>query len=214
MRRALDVLVLESEPGAASVAIDDLVAAGHRVHRCHEEGESAFPCAALTDADACPLEQATIDVAVTVRARPRANPAPLEDGVSCAIRRHIPVVVAGRTALNPFEPFAASLTDLDHLVDAVEHVAAGHLPRHTAAVESSLAMVLAHHGLPADSGRASVVRHQGTLKVRLTLPAELSRSTADMAAVRAVAAIRALDRSAAGIDVAVTRAAPVTGGVT
>lgn len=207
MRKALDVLVLESEPGAADLAIDDLVAAGHRVHRCHDRGEPAFPCSALADPDACPLEQAPIDVAVTVRAHPRSSPSPYEDGVTCAIRRHVPLVVAGRTVLHPFEPFAAATTDLEHLVEAVEDVAADDLPAHTEAARQAVALVLDHHGLAPDAGSASVVRAAGTLKVRLVLPPELSRSTADMAAVRAVAAIRAFDHTAAGIDVAVERRA-------
>ncbi|MGZ4690569.1 MAG: hypothetical protein ACXWAY_13165, partial [Acidimicrobiia bacterium] len=62
----MEVLVVESEPGAAAIAIAQLEAAGHRVARCHEPGSRAFPCAGL-DPGRCPLEEDAIDVVLTVR---------------------------------------------------------------------------------------------------------------------------------------------------
>jgi len=41
--------------------------------------------------------------------RPRSQPAPQEGGVACALRPHIPVVVAGRTVLNPYDDYAAEI---------------------------------------------------------------------------------------------------------
>lgn len=104
----MEVLVVESEPGAAAIAIAQLEAAGHRVTRCHEPGQRPFPCVGL-DPGRCPLENDAIDVELTVRARTNPRPSPLEDGVTCVLRHHAPVVAAGRTTINPFAQY--SVTD-------------------------------------------------------------------------------------------------------
>lgn len=44
MATTLDVLVLESRPGAADRAATALTHAGHRTHRCYGPGERGFPC--------------------------------------------------------------------------------------------------------------------------------------------------------------------------
>ena len=41
---SLNIMVLESDRGAADEAARDLTEAGHVVLRCHEPGEPAFPC--------------------------------------------------------------------------------------------------------------------------------------------------------------------------
>ncbi len=96
--RLMDVLVLETEPGSADWTTDELTDRGHRVSRCHEPGRPAFPCRALEGQGPCPLSDPGIDVAVTVRAHPGTRPSPREDGVACALRARVPVVVAGRVA--------------------------------------------------------------------------------------------------------------------
>ena len=117
----MDVLVLESDPGAAELAVALLTAAGHRVSRCHEPGARAFPCVAL-DSGRCPLEADSIDVVLTVRGHANPRPSALEDGVVCALRHHTPVVVAGSTVFNPYEQFGASVAGPD-VVDACEEAA-------------------------------------------------------------------------------------------
>ena len=70
---------------------------GTRCSDATTDQSPAFPCSALTD-DGCPLRRNIVDVALTVRQRPRSQPAPQEDGVTCALRTHVPLVVAGATA--------------------------------------------------------------------------------------------------------------------
>ncbi len=120
----MDVLVVESDPGAAAVAIAQLQAAGHRVERCHEPGARAFPCAALNPGR-CPLEDGEIDVVLTVRARSHPRPSQLEDGVTCALRQHVPVVVAGRTNLNPYARYDVAVAGVDDVVETCELAANG-----------------------------------------------------------------------------------------
>src|SRR5437763_17150165 len=86
---ALRVLLVEADHGAGEQTERDLVAAGHEVVRCHEPSEPAFPCRALRVGARCPLEETPVDVAVTVRSRVRVQQQPLEQGVTCALRRHI-----------------------------------------------------------------------------------------------------------------------------
>lgn len=99
----MKVLVLESEQGAAGEAVHDLQVSGHEVFRCHEPGEHPFPCNALVPGGMCPLVEERIDVALTVRSEPDERVLPLEDGVACALRCRVPLVVAGAPAENPYE---------------------------------------------------------------------------------------------------------------
>jgi hypothetical protein len=108
--RALTVLAMGTDDWGVEQAASSLVAAGHRTLRCHEPGEPAFPCNALIPGRTCPLDEG-FDVAVTVRARPLPQPSQSEFGVVCALRIHVPVVVAGMTAVDPFEPWATVIVD-------------------------------------------------------------------------------------------------------
>jgi hypothetical protein len=170
--------------------------------RCHEAGQAAFPCKALDD-EQCPMHGTPVDVALTVRSRPRSQPAPLEDGVRCALQRHIPLVVAGSRVLNPFEPWAAEVLDRTYgVVEPCERAAAAPLPRHGDHAHRALVDVLAHHGVTGCSPTVEVHRRDGALDVQVHGVEALDRSVQAMASVRIIGALRALDDTAVGIDVA------------
>jgi hypothetical protein len=203
MTNPLEVLVLESEPAAADAAIEALTAAGHSVHRCHEPGAPAFPCRALTNDD-CPLARGTVDVAITVRARPRSVPGALEDGVSCALQHRVPVVVSGRVARNPYDEFATAVIDSsDDVVDAVESAARGSLRRHALLAAVAARAVLAQRGDSDPEIHTEAHRHAGAVRVDIIVAPTVDRSSRDMVATRAHAALRAYDRHARQIDIAV-----------
>ncbi len=203
--KPLRVLVTESEHGAADAAVWELENAGHEIHRCRVRGEEAFPCPALDDWRACPIESSAISAVLAVRSVARTHPTPLEDGVSCAIRNHIPLVVSGQILLNPFADYAARIVERDgDVVTAVEEAAASDLKRHVDAATSAINAVLMRRGHGDARGAASVKRQDSQLKVTLAVPAEADQATRDMAAVRAVQAIRAIDITTRGIDVSVT----------
>src|SRR3546814_20188340 len=113
----MDVLLIQSRPGAARAAAESLEAAGHRVHLCHEPGEPAFPCKGLVDPSSCPLE-GHIDVALLVRPRIAPRPTAVEDGVTCALRAGVPLVEPGSELLDPSGPWVTLRTHTDDAVVA------------------------------------------------------------------------------------------------
>lgn len=200
----MKVLVMETASEAADHAVEALVAAGHDVVRCHERGERAFPCAGLAGhTAACPVTSQEIDVALTVRSHPRSQPAPLEDGVSCALRHHIPLVVAGHTALNPFEDFACEVVDDGDLVAACERAAVAALRQHSEIAGSAWDRTLSNRGISTDGSSVSVTRNRGGLVVTVTSGVPVERSTLDMASVRMLAALREIDTESRAVDVRV-----------
>jgi hypothetical protein len=197
------VLVVGTVPSAIEAAVTQIVAAGHEVARCHESGEGAFPCAALNEGRACPLEGTPVDVAVTVRDRAWPRPSPFEDGAICALRRRIPLVVAGRTALQPFERWSSRTLDGSGLVAACEEAAAAPLPGHGEAARQAASQVIT---APGDV-EATVWRRHGALQVEITVPADCADLTTKVAA-RVTGALRAFDGFATAINVTVAEAGP------
>jgi hypothetical protein len=196
-----NVLVLESDPGAATAARQELSGAGHTVHSCHDPGQPSFPCNALRDGGGCPFEATPIDVVLDVRRRARTTPTVREDGVACAIRQHVPLVVAGPTVFSPYADYATELCqDTADVVAACERAAVAPLARHTTVAQEALDATLRRRSLPADA-HVRVFRNKGALHVSVTLGSEIDRATKNMVAVRITAALRAIDRYSSGIDV-------------
>lgn len=194
----MKILVLESDAGTADAAVEQLRAAGHQVARCHEPGSAAFPCAALSDPHACPAEQGA-DVTVVVRSPEASIPTTLEDGVSCAIRRRIPVVVTGGAPEGPYAPFA-TLVEGD-VVAGVEEVARSNQSGHAEAARAGMSEVLQRAGIDPADVAIHVTRRGKDLLVSLGLPQGLDAFHRQAAAVRAAGAVRAYDPYAERIDV-------------
>jgi hypothetical protein len=206
----LRVLLTEDEPHAGDDAERALRAAGHEVVRCFDPDGRGFPCRGIADINACPLRNQTVDITLATRTSRRALPARAEDGVLCSIRHHVPVVVTGDLVFDPFEPWEASAVESGaDVVDACERAARQPLRRHT---EIALAAVHDWMQRRAESRtteavavdvRAALVavrRIDGLLEVEVRAP-DLPASDRDMLAVRILAALRAFDRDARGIDV-------------
>ena len=198
---SLNVMVLEGDHGAAARAVRELTDAGHVVLRCHEPGHSKFPCKGIEDQTACPLRSHVVDVALTVRSRPRSEPAAGEDGVRCALMHRVPLVVAGPAVLDPYERYEARVLDrTDDVVGAVEEVAAGVFARHSRiATDALMAAPTASEELAG--ARATVTRRQGRLLMSVSGLHALAPRRRDAAIVRAMAKVREFDSSARGIDV-------------
>jgi hypothetical protein len=197
----MKVLVVESEPQAAATAMVQLEALGHEIERCQDPDNDSplSPCHALTSGR-CPLDAGDVDVVLDVRGPTHPQRTPLEDGVSCGIRRHVPVVVAGRTTPNPFDRFQVHVAGRD-IVGACERAAAGRQIRHEAVADQALDTALSHRDLPLESAYAVVRRHEGGLRVKLFVPAETPKVVRDMAVVRVVGALRGFDPAASRIDI-------------
>ena len=200
------VMLLETDRHAADDATRRLEAAGHEIVRCHGPGEPAWPCAALRHDRRCPLDDG-VDVALTVRAHPYPRPAATEDGVTCALRHHVPLVVAGTSALDPFDEFVTVDAHGRDVVAACEEAVARPLAPHSEAATAEVRRILARESVRApgdDEAAAVATRHGGRVRVVVRVPGDIDRRLADVLAVRVEGAVRAVDRYATGIDVSVT----------
>ena len=106
MHLKMDVLLLGrrgNDQKAAAFVLED---AGHRVHRCFEDG-SAWGCAALTAT--CPMDQ-PIDVVVATADYLTEGFA--SQGVACAKNAGLPVAVIGAFSDDPILQHAAGNIDL------------------------------------------------------------------------------------------------------
>lgn len=198
----MKVLVLETESGVAEGAVRRLQGAGHYVFRCHDHPGQPFPCVAL-DRRGCPLQDEAIDVALTVRAVPGADPAPLEDGVACALRSRVPLVVAGESDGHPYERWHAVAVAGSEVVEACERAATAPDLELSQAATTAFRRVLARAGCVSDGASAVVAHRAGGLEALLEASGELDRRTVGEVSMRLAGVLRALDRTSRTIDVRV-----------
>jgi hypothetical protein len=194
------VLVSGSRPESTRSAVDALRDAGHQVVRCHDDGEEPFPCAALRDQRGCPLDLDPVDVVLDVHDSGTSTPSAYEDGVACAARRLLPLVVAS-DGVHPYGRWATREIGLDADItlacdEAAEAVSVVHSAVAIAAARASLE----HAGIDPADARAAVHRRDGRLQVRLTIPAH-PQALESMITARVVSALRSYDRHTGGIDV-------------
>ena len=201
------VLVVESDRHAATNAVTDLQAAGHHVVRCHEQDLPAFPCSALCDKGECPIEtDAGVDVVVDYRSRPYPRPTAFEDGVSCALRHHIPLVVAGTSALNPYDKWTTCIANADDEIVATCERAV-EMPLEGLATPARDEVRRRLHLQPAVAAAADVIVHRskgGQLDAVIRL-ADEAAGMDDELAVAVAGVLRANDRYARRVNVAVER---------
>jgi len=203
----MKVLVLEERVGASCDAALDLVGSGHEVVRCHGADEPAFPCRGIAEG-ACPLDEGDVAVALMVRSPDREGVGAADDaaadGARCALRRHIPLVVAG-DGDTPLEAFASGHVDDTAAVSSmVEMVGRMPSPRHGDVAEGAFAGVLEAHGLDPALAGAIVTRNGSELHVQLVPGGEVDRAVLEVAAVRVAGALRRFDPFPRVIDVVTT----------
>lgn len=195
------VLVVGTLPGSIERAANELSAAGHEVVRCHAEDDPPFPCFALQDGQRCPLEGDPVDVVLAARNRPWPRPTRLEDGALCAIRRHVPLVVTD-PVFNPFEKWTTRVATPGAVPEACEQAADAPLDPHGEIAATAATAMLERAGADASRVSATVHRQRGRLRVQLELPSEALEIGADVVP-NVLAALRAYDRHATGIDISV-----------
>jgi len=195
------VMLVGTHPGAIDRTEEVLRSGGHEVLHCRNEHDGGFVCTALTDRGSCPFDGAPVDVVVTTRDRAWPRPSPLEDGALCAVRRFVPLVVHGTTALDPFEQWAVAETRTDdELLDAVVAAPAAPLPEHGAVATHTARELLAGQGVLDDATTVEVRRAGGRLVVTLGLSPAAEPHEAALT-VKLLTALRSLDPYADGIDV-------------
>lgn len=197
----LDVLVVESDPHAAEGTVAALEAAGHVVHRCHDDGSHGFPCRGVTDPTSCPVA-GDIDVAVAVRRRVHPRPTRLEDGLRCALRVGIPVIERGPDILDPFGPWVVRRVHADADVPlACVDVAAGQPDPLAQRIAEELERRLLARGLRTDGLRCAVVRNGGVADVHIDGAGSADRGLVQTLAVRALDVVRAAGHTFRGTNV-------------
>lgn len=198
----MKVLVLEEQTGASCDVALDLVGAGHEIVRCHGADEPAFACRGITE-EGCPLDAGDVAVAVMVQAAVGTEGIDAaEDGARCALRRHIPLVMAGAPDRSRLDEWASAIVDDPTAVAAVvAEVGAGPSPRHSDVAEGAFAGVLEAHGLDPALAGAVVVRTGSDLHVELRPSGPVDRAVLEVAAVRVAGALRRFDPFPRVIDV-------------
>lgn len=187
MAQPLDVLLIEG-PTPSSAAADALAASGHRVHRCYGPDDPSFPCVAVTEPAACPIDRG-VDVALLVRHRVNPRPTPLEGAVTCAIRAGVPIVEDGPAILDPFEPWLTARVD-GSVSRACDEAAAARFEPLRHDVAGRMAALL--HAASIDPGSVDCSVDAGRTKLHLRLRGpSVPRRLEQALAVRALDAVRA-----------------------
>lgn len=197
MTTPLDVLLLESPPGTTTGgAAAQLMEAGHRIHRCHDDGDTSVPCKALADPGACPLDD-SIDVALLVRTHPA--PATLEDGLTCAIRAGVPVVELGYDGIGALEPWITNRVDVDAdpVVACTDAVELADAPLRGEIVRRCAQLL---HGASIDEADVTVqlVHRRSNLEVHLGLPGAPDKRLEHALSVRVLDALRSASKRTVG----------------
>src|SRR5262245_44068137 len=203
MTQHLDVLIMESQRGAAAEAEAALTAAGHHVLRCHEADDRGFPCVGMTRPDACPLDQ-PVDVALLVRPHVDPRPSPLEGGVSCAVRAGVPLVEDGPDLLDPFDPWVAErvATELD-VVAACQSAAEQAFDPLRAEILDRITVLLRSVRIRPDQVVCRFDTDGAALRVALDVPTEVDRHLEQALAVRVLDAVRTSPRTFGEVNVKV-----------
>lgn len=202
MTPSLDVMVIEARRGAATAAVDALEAAGHRALTCQEPDAPAFPCRAVTTPGDCPLA-AGPDVALVVRPRVAPEPTAREAGVACALRAGVPLVEAGPSILDPYEPWLAGRAR-DDVVGACEAAADAALDDLRRRIMTLVRPVLAIAGVPAPPSVCQIHYAGPRLRVHFELAAPVSDAVRNALGVRVLDAVRAGNRTFGTVDVSVS----------
>lgn len=204
MREPLDILVMQSQPHTDDGAIEALRAAGHRVHSCHDDDSTGFPCRGAVDRGACPVDL-DLDVALLMRRGVQPEATPLEAGATCAIRADVPIVELGTDLLDPFAPWITRrIASATEALDACEEVAEHNRDPLRRAIQEKIAALLGAAGIDPATVECTIQGGRTSLEVHLELPGPVGLRLEHALAVRVLDAVRASGRTYGQIDVSVS----------
>ncbi len=201
MNDPLNVLLVESSPRAGVTASAALEAAGHRVHRCHDEGQRGFTCRGMGDEGRCPIDDG-IDVALLVRSQVNPRPTPFEDGIRCAIRAGLPVVEDGPEVLDPYARWITLRLEPGVAVAAAcaEAVMISLEPLRRR-IESRIDPLVTSLGIDLAGVQSRIERTGTSLAVHLDLPVAVPRRSSQALAVRVLDAVGSMGATVGNVDV-------------
>ncbi|MBI2710397.1 MAG: hypothetical protein HYX34_11985 [Actinobacteria bacterium] len=196
------MLLIESEPSAGDAVAAGLVDTGHTLVRCHPQGAAAFPCVALQAARVCPLDTGDVDVTVTVRNPGASAVSAGEAGVTCSMRRGVPVVAVG----DPHDAFSGLATRAgpgEDVAAVCGRAVAAANDRLTVPVRREVDHMLESAGLAGTESRVEVFREGPVLRLRVLVDPATPAALRNVIAVRAHGVLRRTAVEAAVIDIAV-----------
>ncbi len=203
MSKRLDILVIESQPWVGEGAARTLTDAGHRVHRCHEPGDTGCACAGLHPNGECPLD-GHVGAAVLVRADAGAPPTPHEDGVRCAIRSGVPLVEVSGTRTGPFADWVALSTEERSVAAAcVTAVELAKQPLREA-MATRAEPLLVEHGIDPEDTSWSIESRWPELRVHLDVGGLVDSGLEHALSVRSLDALRPFTTTFSSVVVSVS----------
>jgi|GEM_PF-4557755 len=180
-----------------------LEAGGAQISRCHHPDDGTM--CTMVAGHPCPMDDHA-EVAVVPLVAAGAGPT-LADGVGCAVRSSIPVVVVGRGSPGPFGAVAAAAADgPDDVVDVCRTAIAGATMAHTRVAQDALEARVDSLGIDADAARelsASVRRNETGLRLEIRTNGLLAHQVGERLGLQVLAAVRAFDPRAKGVSLAV-----------
>ncbi len=200
--------MLESHPGLANRAVDELTEAGHTIVRC-DTTDRRYLCRGLAAGGECPLDT-HVDVAVLVQ---EIGTRHVEHGAICAVRSRVPLVEVDPGEAGMRIPITSWATTAgSDLLDHCERVAHdGHA--HAQAVADRLIElgVVAPAALRRPDGTVGIAVERDANRLLMTFELADSERCRENEIVRAATqALRDFDRRAAVIDIAVRSTAHET----
>jgi len=124
--------------------------------------------------------------------------------VSCSLRHHVPLVVAGTSALNPFDKWTTAIAGDDDIVEACERAATLPVERLAGLARVEVRRWLRNQPPVAEQSDVTVYRSHGQLDATIYLPTEADEIDGALA-VAVAAVLRAHDRFTSRTNVAVKR---------
>lgn len=205
----MKVLMVENNSESAHRIAELLKSSGHSVHSCHDASaiEGLDACVALQHQQ-CPMNLVPMDLLLDVRSPDGTHSGIeallMEEGVLCAARRKIPVVIAGEINDQPFKRWAT----IEHpglpSVAVLEDVASAPLPDHSAVATAALRSTLRAHGIIVDKAEAEVCRRDGGLLLHIDVSPSIDTSAAQAVAIKVGQAVRHIDPWAPSLDITLT----------
>ncbi len=198
--------MVEQDTEAACLLAQGLLRAGHSVHVCHDEsfGGSSGACVAV-EGHRCPLTLAPMDLFLDVLP-PASDQSGVEvllreEGILCAKRHMIPVVLVGAADAHPFMRFATmALSNIPGVAD-LEAVASAPLPDHSTVATAALRNALRAHGKGSQHATAEVRRRNGGLILHIEVGAPAEHDAMRTIAIKVGQAVRSMDPWATSLDI-------------
>ncbi|HUY85589.1 MAG TPA: hypothetical protein VMU77_00635 [Acidimicrobiales bacterium] len=200
----MDILMTEEISPTAKLTANTLREGGVKVHCCRTNLDS-FACQALLDGQ-CPLDQFPIDAVISVHpasvevATFQSNAkshAYLEDeGIVCAVRRHIPLVAVcdtGDPYGGPFDPWIDATCSHEEVAELVKAIANSPSDSYSQVATTALEQALDTYGLDRGRNQATVKRAEGKLDVKVKVPESASTATREGCAVKVLGALNSFD---------------------